>query len=294
MRDRVKNIIRYTGISIWILFTVSLTGWWLIFALRQLDTMHSLDLSTGSKLASHHRMLIWEGAALLVCVIGGGAALLYDAYRELRLTRRLRLFFLTFAHEIKTPLSSLRLQAESLAEDLRNTASIRLVERLLADTSRLSMRIENSLFLTTLDKPVFCYEDIDLRSLLASLHAQWPAIRIDLDCDAELRADRRALEAIFNNLIQNSIVHGRASTLAVRVRQHRHSIIHIEVHDSGEGFRGDRGSLGELFSRPSRLSGSGLGLYLCRELVERMGGKFIIQKPQAGFGVELQLRGRIL
>lgn len=293
MPDRLKSIVRYSVISVWIFFTASLIVWWLIFALRQLETIKTLDVARASQLAAQHRMLILEGATLLVCVVGSGAALLYSAYREVHLNRRLKLFFLTFAHEIKTPLASLRLQAESLMDDLRNSSTQKLLERLVADANRLSMRIENSLFLTSLDNPVLCYEEIKLSHLLDSCRQQWPLMEIELKGDALLRADQRALEAIFNNLIQNTQVHGRAAQVLVNVNQQEPRLVRLTVSDRGAGCQKANAAFGKLSSRPLPQSGSGLGLFLCRELVNRMGGKFQVLNADCGFAVEFTLRGEL-
>lgn len=93
-------------------------GWWLIFSLTQLARIRLLDSAAASELERYQHMIMWEGATLVICILGGGSALAYYIFREIGLRQQLQLFFLTFAHELRTPLANLRRQAESLEEDL--------------------------------------------------------------------------------------------------------------------------------------------------------------------------------
>ena len=63
-------------------------------------------------------MLVLEGTTLVGMLVAGGVALLGAIRREQRRRRDMRAFFMAFTHDLKTSLTSLRLQAEALREDL--------------------------------------------------------------------------------------------------------------------------------------------------------------------------------
>jgi len=278
--------------AFWLTFSVSLAGWWLIFGLKQIDRLMQLQHQQASELARQQRMVMWEGSFLIVCLIFGGSALLYYIHQEGKRSREIREFFATFTHELKTSLASLRLQSESLEEDLRGSGgSERILGRLVKDTVRLELQLENSLFLAHADASRLVLEDLAIKKTIQSVQRQWPGFVIRLDKDAIVRADERALESILKNIVQNSVVHGQATELSVAV-QPENSFVKVLIKDNGRGFKGDTGSLGRLFHRHYTKSGSGVGLYLARELMKKMGGELRFLPPQPGFGLELKFRGR--
>ncbi len=64
----------------------------------------------------------------------------------------------------------------------------------------------------------------------------------------------------------------------------------MRVADNGCGFQGDSSQLGKLFVRHARSSGSGVGLYIARQLLKRMNGAISFRSANAGgFVAELQL-----
>jgi signal transduction histidine kinase len=68
---------------------------------------------------------------------------------------------------------------------------------------------------------------------------------------------------------------------------------HVEVRfrDDGRGFEGDPSKLGRLFQRGSSSRGTGVGLYLVRVLMERMGGKVeFAAAPEGGFAATLRFQ----
>ncbi|MBS1963792.1 MAG: HAMP domain-containing histidine kinase [Bdellovibrionales bacterium] len=286
----------------WMVFTLSLAAWWLIFGLRQIDFVQTTTAQFAPEHAVHvadfvrqQRMLISEGSILILSLLVGGGALLYYMRRERKRADQIRAFFATFSHELKTPIASLRLQVESLAEDFRDSPSNPLFVRLVKDSVRLEIQLENSLHLAQLDSSRFFLERIDLRRMVEALAHQWPDTRLEVEGDAPVRADHRALETVVKNLIQNAIIHGGAK----RVRfflANGGGRVSLRVSDDGAGFTGDAAQLGRLFVRHNPKSGSGVGLFLVRSLVERMGGsvRFVARSAAEGsaaqgFDVEIEL-----
>lgn len=280
--ERKRNRIVMALVALWVVFTVTLAGWWLVFGLRQLDLINQSKLEGAAQLQRHYQMLMWEGGILIASLIGGGLALFYYARREQKRHAQVEEFFAAFTHDAKTALASLRLQAESLREDFAGAEHSPLLDRLLSDTLRLQLQLENSLFLVNLPRGKFYFEPIRLSDCLGGLRQHWPDVTITESGDATIIADARALESVLTNLIQNSAKHGRATRVQIAVEQRANDPVNIRVTDNGAGFRGDAAQLGKLFVRHTRGSGSGVGLYIVRQLVKRMKGAIAFRNAGAG------------
>src|SRR6266850_8009717 len=230
------------------------------------------NLENAVQLHRHYQMLLWEGGILIASLIGGGLALFYYARREQRRHAQVEEFFAAFTHDAKTALTSLRLQAESLREDFADAGPNPLLDRLLSDTLRLQLQLENSLFLVNLTRGAFFLEPISLSDRIDTLRHHWPDLLITQSGDGVIMADERALESVLTNLVQNSVTHGQASEVDVIVKHSDNGRLIVRVSDNGHGFHGDLNRLGKLFVRHTRGSGSGVGLYIVRQLVKRMNG----------------------
>src|SRR5258707_10837758 len=206
-----RNRIVIALVGLWVVFTVTLAGWWMVFGLRQLDLLNRLNLEGAVPLHRHYQMLLWEGGILIVSLIGGGLALLYYARREQKRHAQVEEFFAAFTHDAKTALASLRLQAESLREDFAGAEHSPLLDRLLGDTLRLQLQLENSLFLVNLTRGAFFFEPIELSDRVDRLRHHWPDLLITQSGDGTIMADARGLEGGVTNLVHNSVIHGQAA-----------------------------------------------------------------------------------
>ena len=148
-RDRLTW--QYAAAVAWLVFTVALASWWLIFGLSQARHLGALEGPDAAQVSRVTRMLVWEGVILVGMLMAGGVALLVAIGREQRRRRDLRAFFMAFTHDLKTSLTSLRLQAEALREDLPEAADNPNLQRLLKDSVRLQLQLENALALATAD-----------------------------------------------------------------------------------------------------------------------------------------------
>jgi len=264
----------------------------MVLGMRQADALVRAAGNSAEFAVKQHRMFFWEGLFLLSFVTVGGGALAYSTYYDQRRNGELRRFFSTFTHELKTSLTSLRLQAEILEEDPRNSANENL-QRLLRDVVRLELQLENALILAQGEKAKLILEDIPLKKTVQALSVHWPHLKVEVERDARVQADYRALECILKNLIQNASVHGGAQLVCVNPTA-KGGRIAIQVKDNGKGFKGDPELLGKEFVRHTTRSGAGIGLYLARKLALRMNGQLRLTAPAAsGLEAELLLDGRL-
>lgn len=280
-------------VGIWLGLTFSLSAWWMVLGMRQAEALSAAMGATGAEAARQHRMFFWEGLFLLTFVTAGGGALAYSTYHEQRRNEELRRFFSTFTHELKTSLTSLRLQAEILEEDPRNSANENL-QRLLRDVVRLELQLENALILAKADKDKLFLEEIPLRKTVAAISVHWPQLQVEVKRDAKVRADHRALECILKNLIQNACVHGQARRVEIEPSADASGRIEVSVRDDGKGFTGDPETLGQEFVRHTTRSGAGIGLYLSRKLADRMNGSLRLTNTDRGMNAKLNLDGRLV
>ncbi len=292
MVKRDRRSIKLMVVGVWLAFSVSLASWWIIFGLRQLDRIASLG-TQAAELGGFQKMLMWEGGVLILLLIGGGCALAYYVYQENKRFRQVNEFFATFSHELKTSIASMRLQAESLQEDFALSKDQKfdqhhanLLDRLLKDSVRLELQLENSLFLANIADQQLFVERLPLSRVVESLRPQWPQIKLDLKSDANIKADRRAVESVLKNLIQNSAIHGRAKQIVIESTPGNGNI-NVVLNDDGVGFAGKVNGLGRLFGRHNSTSGSGVGLYLSKQLMKKMGGNMSFKKSPMGFRTEL-------
>ena len=281
---------QYGAAILWIGFTVALALWWLVFGLSQARQLSAVEGPEVANLTRVTRMLVWEGTILVGMLLAGGFALMVGIRREQRRRNDMRAFFMAFTHDLKTSLASLRLQAEALREDLPQAAENQNLVRLLKDSVRLQLQLENALFLTKTDGAVFI-EPIDVGALLDQLREDWPELQITVEGHALVRADRRALESILRNLLQNAVVHGRAKHVEVQISRSPQGDVSITVVDDGVGATSDMATvLTQPFVRPTATSGSGVGLYVCRGLIRQMGGHVkLLERKNTGFGVAIDL-----
>lgn len=276
--------------ALWLLLTFSLSAWWMVHGMQQASELAARY--EGDEAASRqYRMFFWEGLSLLSFVSIGGVALTYFSYQSHRENKEVRKFFSVFTHELKTSLTSLRLQAEILEEDPRNKENENL-RRLLRDVVRLELQLENALILAQGESAPLFRESLSLKKVLQALSVHWPHLTVRVEGEARLLADQRAVECIFRNLLQNASVHGGAKVVTISPATAGDGQLELTLRDDGKGFSGDAQSLGLVLVRHDTRSGAGVGLYLSRRLAQRMGGSLeFFGSP--GFTARLRIAGGI-
>jgi signal transduction histidine kinase len=274
---------------IWLLLVCTLGGWWLWLAFTQARKIAELELAAGSPLAQAHweatqRMLLGESITFFVLLLVSTGVLAWLYWRDLIRTRGLQAFFASVTHELKTPLTSIRLQTESLAEGMAGSAPEQaLVARLLEDCQRLESQVERTLELARVEGggPVLL-ESTEAKPMIERVlrlsREQTPAFaRIAVTTEIEDRpilADLTAVQVIIRNLLDNIVRHAGPASTRLRVWSEASGPRRLTVHfeDDGRGYSGKPRRLGELFHRGDRSQGAGVGLYLIKVLMQRMGG----------------------
>ena len=228
MKTDLSSKIKILMVLFWTLFNLTLTAWWMTFGLRLIKQVEKLSLND---LTRKQKMLLWEGGILFFMLITGGAALVYFVFREIQTNQKLRTFFATFSHDLKTSITSLRLQVESILDDpsppsassstpfvsSASSHSHSHLSRLVQDTVRLQLQLENALYLAQTDSTRFFKQEVELAKVLNSLQYHWPHLQIFYSGSHRIFVDAKALESILTNLIQNSMLHGKATQVTVQI-----------------------------------------------------------------------------
>ncbi|HUP56540.1 MAG TPA: HAMP domain-containing sensor histidine kinase [Bdellovibrionota bacterium] len=282
----------------WLAIVCALGAWWWHLLLKQATRISELEQAAGLAQSEAHaqweqtqRMLFWESGTYFALLLVATGLIIFMYLRDARRARGLEAFFASVTHELRTPLTSIRLQAETIAENL-SQADRTLVNRLLEDTLRLESQVERTLELARVEGggPVL-RSSIQLKPWLQRFvqNSLPSGIELELDVpeDLEIEADPAGLQVILRNLIENSLRHSRTKTLKATLKaEQREKAALLFFSDNGGGFEGKPTDLGQLFRKGAQSHGAGVGLYLIRMLMDRMGGK---AEFDGGPGFEVRL-----
>jgi signal transduction histidine kinase len=241
-------------------------------------------------------MLIGESSVFLILLLAVSALLAWFYMRESRRARGMQAFFAAVTHELRTPLTSIRLQAEAIAEgDQRAT----LARRLLEDSNRLESQIDKTLELARIEGggplaeqavPLGGWLERTLNTIVAGYGERVHlTVRVHEPLP-DILADAAAVQMILRNLVENSVRHAHLESVQLSVSACvAAGKVLVEYTDNGAGTAVPARELGRLFERGAGSGGSGVGLYLVRALMNRMGGRAeFFSAPGAGFRAELR------
>lgn len=194
------------------------------------------------------------------------------------------------SHELKTPLTSLSAIIQVAGLKLKDSEDVFLkgaMERANNQVKRMTAMINGFLNISRLEsgKLIIDKETFDLEALMRdiadeiSLTATNHEIELDLCGYLGIRADRDKIGSVISNLLSNAVKYSPpGTTIQLRCRIEG-KYVQISVRDEGMGI--DAIDIKRLFdryyrvesSRTKHISGFGIGLYLCSEIIKQHGGK---------------------
>ncbi len=288
-------------------------------ALRSLGLSHPL----GSWSLEYHAPALQQAAApvwltlvapLMLLGVGLGALgyLFYREHRrEIRLATQRVNFVNQVSHELKTPLTNVRLYAEMLQQRLDGDADPavgRYLGVITDESQRLSRLIDNVLSFSRLQRQSLklTHENVNpdeqivriLETFEPLLRQRGVEPRFDAGISQSLNYDPATLEQILNNLLSNCEKYAPDSG-ELQVRSWlKGSLLCIEVQDCGPGIdAGDRKKIFEPFYRSSSrltdgITGTGIGLGLARDLARAHGGDLTLEASDRGACFQIRLETR--
>ncbi|MBN8747629.1 MAG: HAMP domain-containing histidine kinase [Variovorax sp.] len=204
--------------------------------------------------------------------------------------RRQARFLADAAHELRTPITTLRIQADSLPDTAHKAPLVRA-------TTRLMTLAEQLLDLQRLQHSTVPSQQVDLREICERVPADLAPLAVMSGCSIAveapqpvfLHADAFAIERAVGNLVQNAIEHGgRRAEIQVLVQPPGT----IVVNDSGPGIPiVERARVLDPFHRiHPRGRGAGLGLHLVSEVARMHRGRLVVgESPRGGASMLLVL-----
>jgi signal transduction histidine kinase len=234
-------------------------------------------------------------------------------YRQAQTAVRLRDEFLSVAsHELKTPLTLLSLKLQGFARfasapaELQQQRLLRDCELMHRQVKRLSELVNDLLDVSRISTGQLTLElePVDLSELVREVVTRFEPEAERVGCWVSVTApasapglwDRRRLDQVVSNLLSNALKYGAGKPVHVRVALEG-TQARLRVEDEGIGIAPE--AMERIFGLYERAvserhyGGLGLGLYVTRQIIERLGGRVGVESAPghgAAFTVELPLR----
>lgn len=243
------------------------------------------------------RMIIGEAILLILTILGGLYLLFRNLTREISAAEQQRNFLLSITHELKSPLAGIRLILETFQRrgQLKPELTQKLSTNALAETDRLTTLVNDLLLSAKLEQSYqLNEEEIDLAEIILDaadrVGMKYKTAVIHVDVEPELRpvrGDRVGLTSVAINLIENAAKYSQPEpVLEVNLRRGGRDELVWEVADNGGGIP-DREKR-KVFTKFYRIGnedtrsakGTGLGLFIVKQLVERHGGQLELSDNQ--------------
>lgn len=242
---------------------------------------------------------------MLVLAIGaGGWLIVADLRRQLTLARQKTDFVSNVSHELKTPLTSIRMFSELLAEGRVTDAAKQrnYLQVITAEAARLTRLINNVLDFSRLERgeKKYAFARCDLGAVLTETvetyrpHLEQAGFKLELDTPPApvfVKGDRDALAQVLVNLLSNAEKYSNGQKeIRVELRQCAQPLPFLEVRVLDRGLGVPPGTEERIFeqfyrahdSLSSGIQGSGLGLTLARQIARAHGGEVSHEAREGG------------
>lgn len=226
---------------------------------------------------------LWLSFVAVERAEGGVVYAFRDLTGERQLDEEKRDFVATVSHELRTPMTGVYGAAQTLLRsdvELSTAHRRQLLQLIVGQAERLSQIVDDLLLATSLDhhRLQLSQDRVDITELVSRTLEMLARTEVEISASgqASVLGDRDRIQQILVNLLDNAFKYGQPPvkvTIALA-----DSAVAITVRDSGEGIpREEQERIFERFYRsdPNMThapSGTGLGLYIARELAGRMGG----------------------
>lgn len=256
--------------------------WW---GFHIIDLSEQIDTDK-SEINSTIRMIIGEAAVFILIILIGAYYVIRSYYNELALFKKEKNFALSVTHELKTPIATSKLFAQTLLKrsNLREAQKKESLEKIIEEQNRLNALVEKILLASSIDdmrsqiekKPVYINKTID--SILTQIRETHHIIN-SIEKDLTINGDEFYLISLFQNLIDNALKYAeKNTTITISSTRHQGAIL-IRVADEGIGVKNEFKEL--IFERFFRVGdeetrdtkGTGLGLFLVKEIVKLHDGE---------------------
>jgi signal transduction histidine kinase len=254
------------------------------------------------------RRELWLSFVAVRISMGGVVYAFRDQTAEHKLDAAKSDFIATVSHELRTPMTAVYGAAQTLLRsdvELETDESRALIEMIASQSERLARITDEVLLASRLDSGAVTVEQetVDVAEIVRETAAtmerhleRLASFELRLPASANVTGDRDRIRQIVTNLIDNAAKYSReGGTITVSVEEHDGQV-RVSVADEGIGIpAAEQEQIFEKFYRvdPEQTQGgggTGLGLYISRELARRMNGEiFVDSEPAHGSTFVLQL-----
>ena len=204
-------------------------------------------------------------------------------------------FIAMVAHELQTPLASIKTQSDTLLNQqhrLDQETRSALVDGIHRSAASLTDLVQDFAAVNRIENNQFTYrfEPINLGEFVKDVVDHFGAnpdrhpMRVRLEPGLTIRADRRRLQQALLNLLNNAVKYSpRGGSIAVITAPDKEGNAKVSVHDEGLGIREEDfpklfNKFGRLFDKRSlNIGGSGLGLFITKEIITAHGGRLTVE-----------------
>ena len=285
------------GVVMIVLLVVLTVGWVLVNVVGALDN---------AEIAPLYWTLLSVGTTFIALLVVGVALYLSLSIKAINLNRRQSNFVDSVTHELKSPIASLKLYLQTLnRRQLSEQEQADFYRSMLEEVERLDRLINHVLDAGRVETGHIdgSVEEVALAPLLKDcaemtrLRYRMPGDRLILDAEpCTIRARRAALDMIFRNLIDNAVKYAGSEPRVEITARLEDGWAVTRVCDNGRGIPPEMRR--KIFRRFVRVgselqrekAGTGLGLYIVRTLVRRLGGTIRVADCAAGGGSAFEVR----
>lgn len=244
-----------------------------------------------------------EGAIFLLLILAGAIIIFSLTRKQLRLSQQQQNFMMAITHELKTPIAVTRLNLETMQmRKLDAGQKKQLISSTIQEANRLNTLCNNMLLTSQIDSGGYAItnEKFDLGILVndcvEDFTNRFPSRNIEVNVEDEniITGDKLLLQLAINNLLDNALKYsGKDNVVLIKVFQNIRKIF-LQVIDEGRGI--DIREKGKIFDRYFRgvntqTKGTGLGLYLTKEIVRQHHGSIsVINNIPHGSVFEIQFK----
>ncbi len=291
-------------------------GWWTLLLLNKneklkdvqnyLDT-NNIDYSliTDEKFASQKTMILGEGFSFGIALVLG-IYMLYRVYKkELIVEQSKANFQMSITHELKTPVTAIKLTLDTLKRKLNLQDSLLdIYNQGNSSAVRLDNLINKLLLANRLDSAnTYSKEPLDILSILKNrmtlFHKLYPDFTIKMESDNLMSLvlfDREGFISVVDNIIENAYKYSDKEKKLTIQSYRSNKILKLNFKDEGIGIPVDKSKkvtekfyrIGDEMTRTSK--GTGLGLYIVNKILKDHKTSFAIkQHREKGVDFEIQL-----
>jgi two-component system phosphate regulon sensor histidine kinase PhoR len=233
---------------------------------------------------------------------GIGAIVVFHDISELKRLEKVRQDFVAnVSHELRTPLTSIKGYAETiLTEGSQDSDSAReFLQIILKHSNHMSNMVDDLLQLARLEarEQPLDYEPVNAADALNSAWKACASLAGERDISLEnllpeegvmVRADLEQLEQVFRNLLENAVKYGPPGGTVTTLCDFGPVMATFQVTDQGPGIPiQDQPRIFERFyqvekDRANHSDSTGLGLAICRHIIQNHGGRIWVESPPQG------------